>query len=84
MLSIIGLMVILIFGTTLFKSTQENEKDYIEYLFESPVVVHNDLYDPTLTVDVIEEMATRLKWTTEQKIASKRQLDDALANVKTL
>lgn len=55
-LSIIGLMVILIFGTTLFKSVQETEKDYIKYLFESPVVVHNDLNNPTLTVDVIEEI----------------------------
>ena len=55
-LSIIGLMVILIFGTTLFKSNEENEKDYIEYLFETPVAVKNDLWDPTFTNDIVEEI----------------------------
>lgn len=32
---------------------------------------------------VIEEMAARLQWTIEQKVASTLQLEDALANVKT-
>ena len=55
-LSIIGLMVILIFGTTLFKSIQENEKNYIGYLFETPVVVKNDLDDPTFTNDIVKDI----------------------------
>lgn len=55
-LSIIGLMVILIFGTSLFKTIQHNEKAYIEFLYEAPVVIHNDLQDPTLTVDVIQDI----------------------------
>ena len=55
-LSIIGLMVILIFGTTLFKSNEENEKDYIEYLFETPIAVKNDLWDPTFTNDIVKEI----------------------------
>ncbi|MEG0383634.1 MAG: FtsX-like permease family protein, partial [Solibacillus sp.] len=55
-LSIIGLMVILIFGTTLFKSSKENEKDYIGYLYEAPVVIKNDLSDPTFTNDIVKEI----------------------------
>ena len=55
-LSIIGLMVILIFGTTLFKTVQAGEKDYIGYLFETPVVVKNDLDDPTITNDIVKEI----------------------------
>ncbi|MCG7343837.1 ABC transporter permease [Sporosarcina sp. ACRSL] len=55
-LSIIGLMVILIFGTSLFKTVQENEKAYIQFLYETPVVIHNDLQDPTLTNDIIQDI----------------------------
>lgn len=55
-LSIIGLMVILIFGTTLFKSSKENEKDYIAYLYEAPVAIKNDLYNPTFTNDIVKEI----------------------------
>ncbi|MFC5603663.1 ABC transporter permease [Sporosarcina koreensis] len=55
-LSIIGLMVILIFGTSLFKTVQENEKAYIEFLYETPVVIHNDLQDPTLTEDIVRDI----------------------------
>ncbi len=55
-LSVIGLMVILIFGTTLFKTVQENEKAYIQFLYETPIVIHNDLQDPTLTIDIIREI----------------------------
>lgn len=55
-LSVIGLMVILIFGTSLFKTVQENEKAYIEFLYETPIVIHNDLQDPTLTNDIIREI----------------------------
>jgi putative ABC transport system permease protein len=56
LLSIIGLMVILIFGTSLFKTVQQNEKAYIEFLYEAPVVIHNDLRDPTLTIDEIRDI----------------------------
>ncbi|MFF5995638.1 FtsX-like permease family protein [Lysinibacillus sp. KU-BSD001] len=55
-LSIIGLMVILIFGTTLFKSVQENEKDYIDYLFETPIAIKNDLWDPTFPNEVVKDI----------------------------
>lgn len=55
-LSIIGLMVILIFGTSLFKTVQGNEKAYIEFLYETPVVIHNDLQDPTLTEDIVRDI----------------------------
>lgn len=55
-LSIIGLMVILIFRTTLLKSVKEGEKDYIGLLFEAPVAITNDLYNPTFTNDVVKEI----------------------------
>lgn len=55
-LSIIGLMVILIFGTTLFKSTKETEKDYIAFLYEAPVAIKNDLSDLTFTNDIVKEI----------------------------
>ncbi|MEO4054743.1 ABC transporter permease [Solibacillus sp. CAU 1738] len=55
-LSIIGLMVILIFGTTLFKSVKETEKDYIGFLYEAPVAIKNDLSDQTFTNDIVKEI----------------------------
>ncbi|MEC1180592.1 ABC transporter permease [Metasolibacillus meyeri] len=55
-LSMIGLMMILIFGTTLFKTIQANDENYLNYLFEAPVVVKNDLQDPTFTYQVVEEI----------------------------
>ncbi|MGN7476287.1 ABC transporter permease [Solibacillus silvestris] len=55
-LSVVSLMVIVIFGTTLFKSVQENEKAYHTFLYEAPVAVANDLRYPTLTNDIIQEI----------------------------
>ncbi|WOV87675.1 ABC transporter permease [Sporosarcina oncorhynchi] len=55
-LSIIGLMVILIFGTALFKTIHHNEKAYIDFLYETPVVIHNDLLDPTLTTEITRDI----------------------------
>ncbi|MGM9943929.1 MAG: ABC transporter permease [Lysinibacillus sp.] len=55
-LSVIGLMVILIFGTTLLKSVQENEKEYIGHIYETPVVIKNDLWDPSFTNTIVTEI----------------------------
>lgn len=55
-LSIIGLMVIVILGTSLFKTVIQTEEMYIDSIYETPVVVHNDLHEPTLTLDTIQEI----------------------------
>lgn len=55
-LSVIGLMMILIFGTTLFKTIQTNDENYLNFMFEAPIVVKNDLQDPTFTYQVVDEI----------------------------
>lgn len=55
-LGIIGLMVILVFGSTLFKTVQKNEREYLGHVFETPVIIENDLYDESLTLDTVKEI----------------------------
>ena len=57
-LSIIGLMIILIFGSSLFKTTQINEQTYIYSQYETSIKIENELNDPTITVDLIDEIET--------------------------
>ncbi|WP_431027218.1 ABC transporter permease [Lysinibacillus sp. LZ02] len=55
-LSIIGLMVILVFGTTLFKTGQQSGREYLERTFETPIILKNEIYDATFTLDVVDEI----------------------------
>lgn len=55
-LSIISLMIILIFGSSLFKTIQHNGNDYINSQYETSVKIKNELYDPTITPDLVEEI----------------------------
>lgn len=55
-LSIIGLMIILIFSSSLFKTIQSTEQNYINSQYETSMKITNELYDPTITLDLIEEI----------------------------
>ncbi|MFY0517653.1 ABC transporter permease [Lysinibacillus sp. UGB7] len=55
-LSIIGLMVILIFGSSLFKTLQHNELAFINSQYETSLKIKNELNDPTITQDLINEI----------------------------
>ncbi|MEY9972045.1 putative ABC transport system permease protein [Lysinibacillus sp. RC46] len=55
-LSIIGLMVILIFGSSLFKSVQQSSYEYINSQYETSIKIDNELNDPTVTPDLIKEI----------------------------
>lgn len=55
-LSIIGLMVILTFGSSLMKTLQHNDLAFTESQYETAVKIQNELNDPSLTPAVIEEM----------------------------
>ncbi|UPW85083.1 ABC transporter permease [Lysinibacillus sp. Ag94] len=55
-LSIIGLMVILIFGSSLFKSVQQSSYEYINSQYETSIKIDNELNDPTITPDLIKEI----------------------------
>ncbi len=55
-LSIIGLMVILVFGSSLLKSVQQNSYQYINSQYEASIKIDNELYDPTITPDLVKEI----------------------------
>ena len=55
-LSIISLMIILIFGSSLFKTIQKNGNDYINSQYETSIKIKNELYDSTITPDLVEEI----------------------------
>ncbi|MFB7157682.1 ABC transporter permease [Lysinibacillus sp. NPDC056232] len=55
-LSIIGLMVILIFGSSLFKSGQQSTSKYINSQYETSIKIDNELNDPTITPALIKEI----------------------------
>ncbi|MEY9979172.1 ABC transporter permease [Lysinibacillus sp. RC79] len=55
-LSIIGLMVILIFGSSLFKSAQQSSYEYINSQYETSIKIDNELNDPTITPALIKEI----------------------------
>ena len=53
-LSIIGLMVILTFGSSLMKTLQHNDLAYTESQYETAVKINNELNDPTITPAIID------------------------------
>lgn len=55
-LSIIGLMVILTFGSSLMKTLQHNDLAYTESQYETAVKINNELNDPTITPAIIEKI----------------------------
>ncbi|MFJ7733674.1 ABC transporter permease [Lysinibacillus sp. NPDC097231] len=55
-LSIIGLMVILVFGGSLLKSVQQNSYQYINSQYEASIKIDNELYDPTITPALVKEI----------------------------
>ncbi|MFJ7737384.1 ABC transporter permease [Lysinibacillus sp. NPDC097287] len=57
-LSIIGLMIILIFGSSLFKTGQHGQNDYLNAQYETSIKITNELNDPTITLQLIEEIET--------------------------
>ncbi|KOP80142.1 hypothetical protein AMS59_01660 [Lysinibacillus sp. FJAT-14745] len=56
--SIIGLMVILIFGSSLFKTIQQSSYENIISKYETSIKIDNELKDPTITPALIEEIET--------------------------
>lgn len=55
-ISIIGLMIILIFSSSLFKTIQQSGNEYINSQYETPIKLTNELYDPTITPALIKEI----------------------------
>ncbi|MEC1305622.1 ABC transporter permease [Lysinibacillus capsici] len=55
-LSMIGLMVILTFGSSLMKTLQHNDLAYTESQYETAIKINNELNDPTITPAMIEEI----------------------------
>ncbi|AVK85363.1 hypothetical protein C3943_18450 [Lysinibacillus sp. B2A1] len=55
-LSIIGLMVILTFGSSLFKTIQQSSYGNINFQYETSIKIENELNDPTITQALIEEI----------------------------
>lgn len=55
-LSIIGLMVILTFGSSLMKTLQHNDLAYTAAQYETAIKINNELNDPTFTPAVLAEI----------------------------
>lgn len=55
-LSLIGLMVILIFGSSLLKSLQINEQKYIEERYETSIILSNQIVDQSITPSILGEI----------------------------
>lgn len=55
-LSLIGLMVILIFGSSLLKSVQINEQKYIKEKYETSIILTNQIMDHSITPSILEEI----------------------------
>ncbi|MCS1390089.1 ABC transporter permease [Lysinibacillus boronitolerans] len=55
-LSMIGLMVILTFGSSLMKTLQHNDLAYTESQYETAIKIDNELNDPTITPAIIDEI----------------------------
>lgn len=54
-LGLIGLMVILIFGSSLLKTVQFNEHSYINKRYETSIILNNQMMDPSITSSTIVE-----------------------------
>ncbi|GLC88884.1 ABC transporter permease [Lysinibacillus piscis] len=55
-LSIIGLMVILTFGSSLLKTVQHNELTSIDSRYETTIKIDNELADPSILPAIIDEI----------------------------
>ena len=55
-LSLIGLMVILIFGSSLLKTIQSNEQSYINKRYKTSIILKNQMMDPSITPSILEEI----------------------------
>ncbi|REK74440.1 FtsX-like permease family protein [Paenibacillus paeoniae] len=55
-LSLIGLMVILIFGSSLFKTVQFNDQSYINERFKTSIILKNQMIDSSITPSIVEEI----------------------------
>lgn len=55
-LSIIALITILTFGSSLLKTVQKNDASFIEQSFETSIVLKNVLDDTSLTQETVEEI----------------------------
>lgn len=55
-LSLIGLMVILIFGSSLLKTIQSNEQNYINERYKTSILLTNQMIDSSITLSIIEEI----------------------------
>lgn len=55
-LSLIGLMVILIFGSSLLKTVQFNEQSYINERYKTSIILKNQMMDSSITPSILEEI----------------------------
>ncbi len=55
-LSLIVLMVILIFGSSLLKTVQLNEQSYINERYETSIILKNQMWDSSIPPSIIEEI----------------------------
>ena len=55
-LSLIGLMVILIFGSSLLKTVQSNEQSYINERYKTSIILKNQMMDPSITPSIVDEI----------------------------
>ncbi|MEH7109700.1 FtsX-like permease family protein [Bacillus sp. JJ1764] len=55
-LSLIGLMVILIFGSSLLKTIQFNEQSYINERYKTSIILKNQIRDPSIAPSILEEI----------------------------
>ncbi|MCK2019823.1 ABC transporter permease [Peribacillus frigoritolerans] len=77
-LSIIFLMVILIFGSSIMKTLQQNEEAYLTERYETPIIVTNTLgYDASTDLDIQQLLRDVKAISTVQDVYAKG-LNDAL------
>ncbi|MDR0266543.1 ABC transporter permease [Paenibacillus sp.] len=55
-LSLIGLMVILIFGSSLLKTIQSNEQTYINERYKTSIILTNQMIDSSITPSIVEKI----------------------------
>lgn len=55
-LSLIGLMIILIFGSSLLKTIQSNEQSYINERYTTSIILKNKMMDSSITPSIIKEI----------------------------
>lgn len=55
-LSLIGLMVILLFGGSLLKTVQSNEQSHINKKYETSIILNNQMSDSSIKLSILEEV----------------------------